>query len=59
MASKDYIDHDWTTEHYVARDRTQVASNHATTLHEVYPDITFNDSGILPKLNNHFEGNAN
>lgn len=56
VASEDYIDQDWTTEHYVARGRTQVAFNLAQALQDVYPKITLNDSWLLPELYNDFEG---
>ena len=59
VANEDYIDQDWTTEHYVVRGRKQVAYNVALALQKIYPKTKFNKNRDLPKMSNNFESNAN
>ncbi len=59
VASEDYIDQDWTTEHYVVRGRKQIAYNVALAIHKIYPKTKFNENRGLAKMSNNFESNAN
>jgi hypothetical protein len=58
VASEDYIDQNWTTEHYNARGRTLIAYNVARAIERLWPEVAFNDFRNLPSLFNDFEGSA-
>jgi hypothetical protein len=59
VASEDYIDQNWTTEHYNARGRTIIAYNVAKAIEQIWPEVAFNDFRTHPSLFNDFEGSAN
>ena len=59
LASDDFIDQNWTTEHYTARGRTQIAYNMALAISQEDSTLKITELRKIPSLKNNFERPAN